>query len=286
MMAKNTKIFAGIFALSCAFLLAGCDSYESLPNNYNDKVVELEDGTDPDLYKNEMGIIYDAIASGKTDKVIDEFLLKIAVDQFGSYYDTLNGELLVKGVKSTAEGSDSEILAFIEKHKKAYEDENDEKIATDSYSVDKIRIERFKAFNAFVEQEINKVFYSEISGGTYNNDASLYQEERLAQAHYAEMYTVEHIGEEDYPWHEAYLTNYLTKDTVDEFVHIDNYKDYIERKIIPDIYKSKLVEEYIMSNNYSTLGRAYGRKVNVLKITHDAKNIDVADKLVQAFADK
>ena len=70
MMAKNTKkIFAGIFALSCAFILAGCDKAESLPTNYNDKIVNKND-----LYKNEMGVIYDAIASGKTDKTIDQFL--------------------------------------------------------------------------------------------------------------------------------------------------------------------------------------------------------------------
>lgn len=289
MMAKHTKkILAGMFALSCAFLLAGCDSYESLPNNYNDKVVAHEDGSDPDLYENEMGIIYDAIASGKTDKVIDEFLMTIATDQFGPYYDVVDDEnnVIKKGVKSVAASSDEEVLVFVNAHKKAYCYDLDEKIATESYSVNQIRINRFRDFDKYVSKEINKVFYKEISGGTYNNDRALYQEERLAQAHYAEMYNIEHIGEKDYPWYESYITHYLDEDTVSDYVHIDNYKDYIERKIIPDIYKSRLVEEYIMENNYSVLGRAYGRKVNVLKIKHDAKNIDIADKLVQTFTDK
>ncbi len=289
MMAKNTKkLLAGIFALSCAFILSACDSYESLPNNYNDKVVAHEDGSDPDIYQNEMGIIYDAIASGKTDKVVDEFILRIANDQFGYYYDQKDGDgnVTQKGVKSIAAGTDEEILSFIDSHKKAYTSDLDETIATESYSVNQIRIDRFKAFNDFVEDEINKVFYNEILGGSYNNDDSLYEEERLAQAHYSEMYTIEHIEEDDYPWYKGYLTNYLDEDNVNEFVHIDNYVDYINRKIIPDVYKSRLVEEFILSDNYSVLGRAYGRKVNVLKITHDAKNIDIADKLVQEFANK
>ena len=159
---RTKKLIAGMFALSCAFILAGCDSYESLPNNYNDKVVAHVDGSDPDLYENEMGIIYDAIASGKTDKVVNEFLLRIANDQFGPYYDVTDeaGNIVAFGVKTMAGASDAEILNYIASHKKAYCYDLDEKLANENVSVDQIRVQRFKDFNDYVTDEIEKVFYS------------------------------------------------------------------------------------------------------------------------------
>lgn len=276
-MAKNTKkIFAGIFALSCAFILAGCDKAESLPTNYNDKIVNKND-----LYKNEMGVIYDAIASGKTDKTIDQFLYRVAVNEFGYFYDTEVNGTTVEGIKSIVKKSDADILAFANAHEEAFCYKSDEQLGSDK---DKQRIQRVKDFEKHVEDEIKEVFYNDIKSGSYNNDYSLYQEERLVQARRAELYEVLTPNTQ---WYEAYLTHELKKENVENYVHIDCFKDYIERKLIPTIYKDKMVEEHIMSEkNYPVLGRAYGRKVNVLKLTHSEKTIDFADKLIQAFTDK
>lgn len=285
-MERNTKrrIIAGIFALSCAALLASCDPVESLPLNYQDAIVN-KDGQDADLYENQMGVIFDAVNSGKNDRVLEELLYRIGVDQFGSYA-TLK-DLYEKA--GTEEGKTA-IESFCQAHKKTFVLENDSKLAEkDGYTVEKVRFERFTNFYEDLNERIQEVFYNEISSKSYNDEDNRYHEKRLAVAHYNEMYKIKDLDFEDLSdestWYVKYLTPDFKKEDVTQFIHLDRYSDYIERKIIPQIYKDKMVEEYLFENNYSTLGRAYGRKVRTIKISHESKNIGTADKLFKDFAD-
>lgn len=278
MITKSTKkILGGIFALSCAVILAGCDNVEALPNNYNDKIVENAD-QNLDLYKNEMGIIYDAIASGKTDRTIDQFLLIVAQNEFGTYYGD-NG--LKAAVDADKAGDDSKMKQFIGTYGKAYTYSTDDVLGEEGKAT--AIYNRVKAFADHIQDEINKVFYDEIKSGSYTNSYSVYSELKLAEAKLAELYNI--ALPDGAQWYKAYITKDFKKETVSNYVHLDRYTDFIERKIIPTVYKDKMVEEYIMKNNYSALGRAYGRKVNVLKVSHNEKNIDFIDRLVQKFAD-
>ena len=43
---------------------------------------------------------------------------------------------------------------------------------------------------------------------------------------------------------------------------------YIGRKILPDIYRELLIENYVREQRYTNLGRAYARKVKMIKIAH------------------
>ncbi|MCQ2753115.1 MAG: hypothetical protein MJ206_02535 [Bacilli bacterium] len=49
------------------------------------------------------------------------------------------------------------------------------------------------------------------------------------------------------------------------------YKDYINRKILPEIYRDTLAQIYVKDQNYSSLGRTYARKIHMVSVpTSDA----------------
>lgn len=58
---------------------------------------------------------------------------------------------------------------------------------------------------------------------------------------------------------------------------------YIEDQIIPEIYRSLLVEQYLLDETYNTLGRSYARKVNIIAITDNENYLDAADYLMTTF---
>ena len=47
----------------------------------------------------------------------------------------------------------------------------------------------------------------------------------------------------------------------------------------------KLVEEYIYENNYTTLGRAYARNVNVIKLTREEKYESVPRNMMEKYVE-
>lgn len=286
-MTRNKKSLSLLVALGAAFTLASCDSIEALPNNYNDPIIVNTDGTENDVYDNIMGVLYDAISSNKKDDVLSKVVEIIAKDQFGEYKEIK--ELLKNG-------DDTKIKEFIENHKGAYAHtktvtDGDTEIEEDEYlskkfgiTVDGIRKQRLQNFYDSIEEKINETFYNEITSKSYNDSDGKFYEERLARAHYAEMYDID-ITKTD--WHEGFLTPELKKEDVSEFIHLEDgrYDDYIEKNIIRTVYKDKLVEQYLLDNNYSTLGRAYGRKVNMIKLTRGDEDQDLPEKLLQKFAD-
>ncbi len=286
-MTKNKRSLSLLIALGAAFTLASCDSIEALPNNYNDPIIVNSDETSADVYDNIMGVLYDAISSNKKDDVLNKFIEIVAKDQFGEY----------KEIKTLlAENDDAKIKTFVDNHKGAYvhtntvtvdgEDKEEDTYLAEKFgvTVDEIRKQRLQNFLDSIEEKINETFYNEITSDSYKDSDGKFYEERLARAHYAEMYDVD-ITKTD--WNEGFLTPELKKEDVSEFIHLDDgrYDDYIEKNIVRSAYKDKLVEQYLLENNYSTLGRAYGRKVNMIKLTRGDKDQDLPEKLLQKFAD-
>ncbi|MCQ2793304.1 MAG: hypothetical protein MJ221_02635 [Bacilli bacterium] len=287
------KTAAILLALSAGIILAGCDSVEALPANYESPIVVNDsDNTKVDVYDNIMGVIYDGISTGKKDDVLNNFIKIVANDQIGTY----------KELKAVHESGDKTKFAeYVQKHKGIFVHENkiqidggeiteDEYLASKFSTTDHqvtpemVQAQRVEDFYNAVNKKIHEAFYNEIVSKSYNDDTGMFHEERLAYAHFAEMYDIDLTKEE---WFSGYLTPSLKKEDVSSFIHLSDgrYDDYIERKLIPTIYKDKLVEEYLLRNNYSTIGRAYGRKVNVIKLTRDEKFKDLPGSLLKAFAE-
>lgn len=272
---KN-KALLGAIACAVTFGLAGCDSIAALPANYESPVVLNEDGAKTDVYDNLMGVLYDAITGGKTDKVLNEFIKIVANDQFGSFKD----------LKAAVESGNKEtVKEFVSKHKGVYVSKNDEVLAEKfATTVDEIQYKRVCGFYEQILKRINKAFYGEIESGSYSKDSKFY-EIRLAYAHAAELFDIKDLDNPAAEWYAGYLTPDFRKDDVTAFIHFDRYEDYIERRIVPEIYKELLVEQYLMDEKYSTLGRAYGREVNIIKLTRDDKFKSVPSTMMNKFVD-
>lgn len=268
-----------LLVLAGSLLLSGCDAIEALPANYEAKIVEGDQ-----IYENIMGTIYDSVSSSKKDDVLERFLNIVTEDQYGLFED----------LKKAYEGTDEEKDAFVEKHSayahsnKIGDKEEDDFLAEKAGVEAKvIRRNRMMKFYESVLEEINKSFYADVTSKTYSDDTGKFFEERLAYERYSSLYDID-LSKTD--WYEGYLVSSLKKEDVSSVIHLfeadgsSRYADYINRQIIPTVYKDKIVEDYLLKNNYSTLGRAYGRKVNVITLKRDNDFKDLPNKLLNKYA--
>lgn len=264
-MEKNIskKLLAGVCALSGAFILASCDPISAVPTNYDEPIVINADGSAVAGDDNKTGKIYDSVATDRNTKIVSDLLEEVALGRFGSY----------KEIKD-ANASDEAKLAFVNKYSKVFHRDGDDKFADKGVDANAVRLNRFKIFYEDIMDRINEFFYNEITSGSYNDDEGKFDESKLWMAHYYEFYDLQPIPD-GATFNTFFVTNKLTKKNAYSFLH-DLYSNseegkrgYIEEKVFPQILKDKLVEEYVYNNNYSSLGRAYARKVNYIKVSYE-----------------
>lgn len=296
-MAKHTnKILKGLLVLSAGFALAACDTVNALPTNYEEPIVNRVGEGEYKLDDNQLGKIWEAIVSGKAEYIHSELIYEIATSQFGTYF-TSNEEGAEKGIANIS--TDEEIKAFISKHSAVFVREGDSKLAgSDDESViyTKVRKPRFEAFKADIEERLAEKLYGEITSGNYNEKDGRFSELKLALAHYFEGYDIDVLNTDEAweagvakagDWYKAYITSSIEKEDLDDIktvVHVARYKNYLEKKVLRDIYSEKLIEEYVLQNKYSTLGRAYARHASYVKLSYSNENKVFANKLLRHYA--
>lgn len=246
-------------------MLAGCDDLEAT-FKYADDPILLRDGAEMDAYKNDLGELYDLIAKGQNDRVLDEFIKQIVAREFGTYSE----------LKEAAKSDPATIKAFVEKHPKAYKRDTDEKLAESTgATVDHIQAQRVVESHNDVLKRINKLIYNEVKSSSYTVDG-VFREKSYAMAKYAELYKVD-VNRTDF-----FVGNFtaldFSEDAVSSVINLDNYADYIDRKLAPQVMKDKVVEDYILDNYYTTLGRAYARKVNIVKLSAPSDDVSLQTK--------
>ncbi len=259
----SKKFFAGILALSAGFILASCDPVSAVPQNYNDPIIASTDG-EIKLDGNNLGTLYDSITSERNAKIVEKILSQIAEKKFGSYADFLKA-------CSNAE----EQTNFVNAH-------------AEFFGTDENKDARFTAFKLDLEERISEYFYNEITSGSYNDDLGRFSEKKLYNAHKYELYDLGEVAEADFKT--FFVDKELTKENafsklngVAYQVAEEGKRGYIQEKVYPDILRNKLVEDYIYKNNPSSLGRAYARKLNYVKIAYDGES-KFADSLMEKFA--
>ncbi len=135
-------------------------------------------------------------------------------------------------------------------------------------------------FVADVEDRINEKMFDMVTTGSYET-RNKFSEERFAKYIRSMLYTVDATG--GY-FEDVVFTPSVTKDNIDgQAIHLDYYVDYIEGEIVPEIYREKLVEEYLLQEEYSTLGRSYARKVNYIAIATNSNHPEAAKYLIDTF---
>ena len=279
----SKKLFAGVCALSAAFILAACDPITAVPKHYDNPIVETTDKKAVEDDDNKIGKIYDSIATDRNTKIVSDLLEEVALGRFGSYKDIqdakASGDLAAYFAKITHKDSEGKDVCVFFKDSDASDPHGK--------TVDEVRANRFEIFYEDIMERINEFFYNEITSGSYNDDEGRFDESKLWMAHYYEFYDLKPIAEADYK--KFFVTDEITKENAFEKLNKDAYtnpekgkRGYIEEKVFPQILKDKLVEEYVYNTNYASLGRAYARKVNYIKVSYESDVIPW--KMLKNFA--
>jgi len=151
-----------------------------------------------------------------------------------------------------------------------------------------------------IEKRIAKKLYSAISGGSYS-DRNIFEEAKYLRSlkssidnkvvipdNPADMFTGvltskvedEDVFEEKVLHREYYQSS--VKDDDDDATKAEA-ATYIEDKIIPDIYRQLLVEQYILDESYDILGRTSARHIDVLSIRKNDSFSKGAANLMNEF---
>ena len=322
-MRKNVIKIAAITLLSAFALTACDDEIIAKPTGYDkdSPVVDVDGGKT--VYNNDFQSIYDSIREGNlASDVLDELLYQYSVSAFGSYNKiTAKGdEITLKQAVKSSYGDKADANTFIKAHKafwtknKAGErvDDNLVPVKEDADASDS-EIARLQAKWETIEKRIAKQLYSQISGGAYS-ERNIFEEVRFLYALGAnienkvanpsgtgvvntfkgvlapsvEDYEVFDVQTEDIEGHDDYILHrdnyqYHADINEDESTGNDYGITYVEDKIIPDIYRQLLVEQYVIDESYDTLGRTSARKVSALAIKKNSNYAKGAADLMNTF---
>ena len=163
-----------------------------------------------------------------------------------------------------------------------------------------------------IEKRIAEKMYAQISGGSYS-ERNVFEEERFLRSLAVSIENNVAALNDTTPLFKGVLTSAVedydvfdeekgkTKDIngADDYIlHRQNYQSnaeltetesadqdatYVEDKLIPDIYRQLLVEQYILDESYDTLGRTSARHISVLSISKNANYSKGAVNLMNTF---
>lgn len=248
-----------------------------------------------EIYHNELSDIYESIRDGSlASDVLDKLLYEYANTIFGRYtaeapsYST--NESNEKTLKAVAkDGSAEEKQAFVKAHKAYWpgatipDNPDAAAIAT--------AVAKLEAIYNSVEDRIAEAMFSKISGGSYSNH-NLFSERKFLASLYFDGKKVAKYDEAGVELSEDLLISpeIEGKDVFKKNVlHIANYysdtNTYAIDENIENIYRELLIEQYITDQSYTTLGRSYARKVNVLSLSVDSSSKADVPALVNYLVD-
>ena len=184
-----------------------------------------------------------------------------------------------------------------------YKNDNDEVVSKELNEDDKYEVafQNIKQqFNTLIEN-IYKQLYNDIKGGSYSTD-NVFSEKRFVN----HIYTTYMYQEQDAPdadglkvllksGEDLYNKDFVAKDDsnlsdetweiyVEKFLHVTNgyneekypnvslpwqspgYKGYIIQHVIPDVYRTFLIETYVKEQRQNTLGRSSPREINIISM--------------------
>ena len=259
----SNKLLKGLFALSAGFLLASCDPVHALPENHAESIVVNVDGSSIDSKDNDLLQIYNLVESGKNEEALNIILRRVAEKKFGTYADFL-----------AAKGDSAPYIAA---HK-------------DYFGEDEHTADRFADFVKDIDERISEAFYNEITSGSYNDQDGMFSELKLYNSKIYDLYDLD-AASDVVKKNKFYVTKDVTKENAFSklvgkyYTTVEGGRGYIEEKIYPEIIKNKIVEAYIYDNNASSLGRAYARKIDYIKVSYE-DNFEDLRVMLKAFADQ
>ena len=206
---------------------------------------------------------------------------------------------------------------FINKHEAFWTKNNEGKRVNDADEVvegdvaaSTQEIERLKEKWNTIEKRIAKTLYSMISGGSYS-ERGIFEEKKFLSSLAAsvenkvanprdnatklfkgvispavedyEVFDVETKQEDGTNSVILHRENYQLNDKYDQVEDAEPAIRYVEDHLIPNIYRQLLVEQYILDETFSTLGRTSARHVSVLAIKKNTEYPQNALDLMNKF---
>lgn len=325
MLNKNLKKFLAVALLSTLGLVACDKDIQAKPNNYDDELVTFTDSKD-EIYHNLVSIIDDAYRDGTlASAVLDEVLYQYAVSVFGRYnkvakpYNLGEEEITLKDAAASVDSGNFEVAdKFIKAHKAFWTTNNDgEHLETDEAKASERQ--RVLAKWKTIEDRIARDFYGDISGGSYSTRGYFSEKKYLASlrsqlkkvsnpyADTAPTMTLESdkvVVTPDVQEEEVFTKEVAKVAGTTTLLHRENYQNekaytlgqnetleestnrYVEEDLIPSIYRTLLVEQYLLDESYGVISKSAARKVNVLSISTNSNNDKAADYLMKYFVRK
>lgn len=210
----------------------------------------------------------------------------------------------VTGKRTTdASKLDAKTVEFIDAHTAYHTVDNEGNRVTDA-AAKQAEFDRVMAKWQTIEDRIAIAMYNDIIGGSYS-ERELFSEKKFLVSLRAGLKAVKNPYDAATVTNENVLFTPSTEDKevfTDHYLNRDNYQEqacydldaadevvdqvkvkYVEEELIPTIYRTLLVEQYLLDESYNTLGRSYARKVNVLQIGTNNNNKKAASYLMQEF---
>ena len=295
---KNKKLV--VLALSAIGLLGlgACSEVIAKPTNYSDPLITVE-GYENKIYNNELSVVYDKIREGSIgDDVLNELLYSYAITTFG-YYDEFvspapaEGTITLKAAYLNIIANDADkstAKAFIDAHKAYWTLDEDGNRVTDQDG----EFARVQAKWETIEDRIAESLYTAISGSTYI-ERNIFSEKAYLRGLVAGLEDVQDPEDKEKAYFEGILDPEVeardvfikeVEEGVEKgFLHREYYQSeshhYVEKKIIPTIFRQLLNEQYLLDETYNTLGRSYARKVNIIKIADNTNYPKASDYLMK-----
>lgn len=302
---KGIKKVLAVALLSTMGLIACSKDVQAKPSNYDDPLITFTEEGD-EVYNNLVSIIEDAYRDGTlASAVLDKILYVYATSMFGAYNRNVTpapaeDDVTLEEAAADVDAHNTDLAnatvakKFLEKHKAYWSlDDKGERAA------DEAEFRRITAKWQTVEERISRSMYGDISGGSFNNDRGYFSEvkylkdlkgnlNKVANAYVAadvagatteaDKVVITPDVKEENVWFED--GGYLHREL---FQNADKGYTYIEDEIIPAIYRTLLVEQYLVEESYNNLGRSSARKINVLAISDNSNSDTAANYLMKYF---
>jgi len=140
-----------------------------------------------------------------------------------------------------------------------------------------------------IQRRVNEKIYNLVASGQYDT-RNLFSEERFAYFVEKQLYTLNRVTNDpwvtDFTFPARNTEAILSGEVLEDAIHIEYYENYIKDSLIPKIYRELLAEEYLIQEDYSSLGRSYARKVNYVALKVSSEYPEAVKYLMDTFIDE
>ena len=301
---KGIKKVLAVALLSTMGLIACNNDIQAKPSNYEEQLITFT-GENDEVYNNLVSIIEDAYRDGTlASAVLDKILYVYATSMFGAYNRAVTpapaaDDVTLEEAAADVEAHSSDLAnatvakKFLEKHEAYWtkDDDGNRKAGDEEFR-------RITAKYQTIEERISRSLYGDISGGSFNNEKGYFSEVKFLKDLKGNLYKVADAYDSAFSGATTEDDKVVITPDVDEekvwvaqggYLHREFFQNaeagytYIEDELIPVIYRTLLVEQYLVEESYNNLGRSSARKINVLAISDNANSDTAANYLMKYF---